>query len=55
MAKPLLNIHCETKPYCKYPVAVKIPMNNGTVQTYVWQETKKETPTKGNCEHPKKC
>ena len=34
MAKPLLDIHCVTEPYCDYPVAVKILMDDGTVQTY---------------------
>lgn len=36
VAKPLLNIHvAETEPYCDYPTAVKIPMDDGTIQTYV--------------------
>lgn len=34
MAKPLLDIHCVTEPYCDYPVAVKILMDDGSVQTY---------------------
>jgi polyribonucleotide nucleotidyltransferase len=34
MAKPLLKIHCITEPYCQYPVAVRITMDDGTVQTY---------------------
>ena len=34
MAKPLLDIHCIEEPYCEYPVAVKVTMDDGTVQTY---------------------
>lgn len=34
MAKPLLDINCITEPSCDYPVAVKILMDDGTVQTY---------------------
>lgn len=34
MARPLLDIHCINEPYCDYPVAVKIAMDDGTVQTY---------------------
>ena len=34
MAKPLLNIHCIKKPGCKYPVALKVAMDDGTTQTY---------------------
>ena len=34
MAKPLLEIHCVREPYCEYPVAVKVTMDDGTVQTY---------------------
>lgn len=35
MAKPLLDIHCVTEPYCDYPVAVKLTMDDGSIQTYV--------------------
>lgn len=35
MAKPLLHIHCINEPYCDYPVAVKVAMDDGSVQTYV--------------------
>ena len=35
MAKPLLNIHGIEEPYCDYYVAVKIAMDDGTIQTYV--------------------
>lgn len=35
MAKPLLHIHCITEKYCDYPVAVKVAMDDGSVQTYV--------------------
>jgi hypothetical protein len=35
MAKPLLHIHCINEQYCDYPVAVKIAMDDGSVQTYV--------------------
>lgn len=34
MANPLLEIHCIREPYCPYPVAVRITMDDGTVQTY---------------------
>lgn len=35
MAKPLdVRICCIIEPYCDYPVAVKITMDDGTVQTY---------------------
>ena len=34
MAKPLLNVHCITEESCKYPTALKVPMDDGTVQTY---------------------
>ena len=34
MAKPLLKIHCIEADYCDYPVAVRIAMDDGTVQTY---------------------
>ena len=35
MAKPLLNIHGIEEPYCDYPVALKVAMDDGSVQTYV--------------------
>lgn len=35
MAKPLLHIHCITEKYCDYPIAVKVAMDDGSVQTYV--------------------
>lgn len=35
MAKPLLKVHCINEDYCDYPVAVKVAMDDGTVQTYV--------------------
>ena len=34
MANPLLEIHCVNEPYCNYPTAVKIAMDDGTIQTY---------------------
>jgi len=34
MARPLLDIHCITEESCDYPVAVKIAMDDGTIQTY---------------------
>lgn len=34
MARPLLDIHCITEESCDYPVAVKVAMDDGTVQTY---------------------
>ena len=51
MAKPLLNIHSENEPYCDYPTTLKVPMDDGTIQTYLLHETKKAVSTKGNCEH----
>lgn len=38
MAKPLLDIHCVTKTGCDYPVAVRIAMDDGTVQTYALEQ-----------------
>lgn len=35
MAKPLLNIHGRTESSCEYPTVLKVPMDDGTVQTYV--------------------
>ena len=35
MAKPLLNIHGKTEAFCDYPTELKVPMDDGTVQTYV--------------------
>ena len=35
MAKPLLNIHCNTEPECEYPTEVFINMDDGTIQKYV--------------------
>ena len=32
--RPLLDIHCVTEPYCQYPVAIKIAMEDGSIQTY---------------------
>lgn len=34
MAKPLVDVHCVTRPGCKYPVALKVAMEDGTVQEY---------------------
>ena len=34
MAKPLLDIVCVTEDSCKYPVALKVNMDDGSVQTY---------------------
>lgn len=34
MAKPLLDVHCIIEESCDYPVAVKIAMDDGTIQTY---------------------
>ena len=34
LARPLLDIHCINRNGCKYPVAVKIAMDDGSVQTY---------------------
>ena len=34
MAKPILDIHCIMEPGCKYPVAVRLLMDDNTVQTY---------------------
>ena len=43
MARPLLDIHCITEASCEYPVAVRIAMDDGTVQTYNL-ECKQEDP-----------
>ena len=37
MAKPLLDLVCITEPSCEYPTALKVNMDDGTVQTYVLQ------------------
>lgn len=34
VARPLLNIHCITEQNCDYPVALRVTMDDGTVQTY---------------------
>lgn len=34
MAQPLLDIHCIEESSCDYPTAVRIAMDDGTVQTY---------------------
>lgn len=34
LANPLLEIHCIREPYCEYPVAVRVTMDDGTIQTY---------------------
>lgn len=34
MARPLLDIVCIEEDYCDYPIAVRIAMDDGTVQTY---------------------
>lgn len=34
VAKPLLDIHCEYEPYCEYPSAIRVAMDDGTIQTY---------------------
>lgn len=34
MAKPLVDLFCIEKEGCKYPVAVRILMDDSTVQTY---------------------
>lgn len=34
MAKPLLDIHCIEEEFCEYPVALKVAMDDGTIQTY---------------------
>ena len=35
MAKPLLNIYGKVETLCEYPTVLKVPMDDGTVQTYV--------------------
>lgn len=35
MARPILNINCIDKPGCDYPAAVRLLMDDNTVQTYV--------------------
>ena len=34
MARPILDIHCIMEPGCEYPVAVRLLMDDRTVQTY---------------------
>jgi len=34
MARPLLDVVCITEDSCEYPVALKVNMDDGTVQTY---------------------
>ena len=38
MAKPLVNVVCIEEDYCDYPIAVRIPMDDGTVRTYTWED-----------------
>ena len=37
MAKPLLDIKTQCDPGCKYPTALRVAMDDGTVQTYLLQ------------------
>lgn len=37
MANPLLSVHCQHEAFCKYPTALRVAMDDGTVQTYVLQ------------------
>lgn len=37
MARPLLDIHCIEEPNCEYPAAVKLLMDDGSIQTYVFE------------------
>lgn len=32
--KPLLHLHGEYEDGCQYPTVLKVPMDDGTVQTY---------------------
>lgn len=32
--KPLLHLHGEYEDFCEYPTVLKVPMDDGTVQTY---------------------
>lgn len=34
MARPLLDVVCIEEDSCKYPIALKVNMDDGTVQTY---------------------
>ena len=34
MARPILDVHCIMEPGCEYPVAVRLLMDDNTVQTY---------------------
>ena len=49
MAKPLLHIHCITEKYCDYPVAVKVAMDDGSVQTYVLENSMSPKCQKARC------
>lgn len=33
--KPLLHLHGEYEDGCEYPTVLKVPMDDGTVQTYM--------------------
>lgn len=35
--QPLVDVHCQYEPYCDYPVAVRLTMEDGHVQTYILQ------------------
>jgi len=40
MAMPLLKgIHCIEEPCCEYPVAVRLAMDDGSIQTYVLENS----------------
>ena len=39
MAKPILDVHCITAPGCEYPVAVRLLMDDKTVQTYILENS----------------
>jgi hypothetical protein len=34
---PLVNVHCQYDPYCEYPTAIRLTMDDGTVHTYILQ------------------
>ena len=37
MARPLLDINCQYEPYSEYPIVLRVPMTDGSIQKYVIQ------------------
>ena len=49
MPRPILNIHCITARGCDYPVAVRLLMDDSTVQTYVLENSMSPKCQKARC------